>query len=80
MEVTATRFRRELFALMKEALQGTEVCVTYKGERLKLEPVKKPKSKLDRLTPMDIINPGFVDDGSLLKEMTQAWEEDWAEI
>ena len=78
MEVTITQFRRDLFKLVEKALEGTEVCVSYKGERIKLKPVKKLKSKLDRLTPCDFINFD-VPETLLMEEMSKAWEKDWDE-
>ena len=77
MEVTITQFRKDLFSLVQQATQGTEVWVTHKGGRFKIAPDKKPASKLDRLTRADFINFDFVDDGSLLEEMTREWEKDW---
>ncbi len=83
MEVTITQFRRQIFQLVNQAMDGTEVWVTHKGRRFKITPDTKPVSKLDRLTPCDFINfdvPDPEKDGSLLKEMTEAWEKDWEEF
>ncbi len=78
MEVTITQFRKQLFALANQALEGTEVWVKHKGRRFKLTPEDKPKSKLDRLTPMSIWNDD-VPDTLLYEEMSKAWEKDWEE-
>jgi len=79
MEVTITQFRKQLFTLVEEALQGNEVWVKHKGRRVKLIP-EKPISKLDRLTPVDFINFDTPQNGSMLAEMTRAWEKDWEEL
>jgi hypothetical protein len=36
MEVTITQFRRDLFTLVEQAMNGTEVWVKHKGRRFKL--------------------------------------------
>ncbi len=79
MEVTITQFRKDLFDLVQQALSGTEVVVSYKGKRLKIVPEDRPPNKLSRLTPMRVIVHDPIDDGSMLKEMTDAWERDWDE-
>jgi hypothetical protein len=80
MEVTITQFRKQLFTLADQALNGTEVWVKHKGRRFKLAPDDKPVSKLSRLTEVDFINFDVPDHGSMLEEMTQAWEKDWEEL
>jgi len=80
MEVTITQFRRDLFSLVEQAMGGKEVWVKHKGRRFKLTPEKKPGNKLARLTRCDVMSYDILDDGSLLKEMTEAWEKDWADI
>ena len=78
MEVTITQFRKQIFQLVNQAMEGTEVWVTHKGRRFKITPDIKPVSKLDRLTKTDCINFDIPeDDGAMLKEMTEAWEKDW---
>jgi prevent-host-death family protein len=80
MEVTITQFRKQLFTLVERAMQGTEVWVTHKGRRFKLTPdEQQPVSKLDRLTPMKIINVD-VPESRLWEEMSKAWEKDWDEL
>ncbi len=80
MEVTITQFRRDLFSLVTQAMEGTEVWVKHRGRRFKLTPEKKPGSKLSRLTKRDYIINEDIPEDALLKEMTRAWEKDWDEI
>jgi hypothetical protein len=79
MEVTITQFRKQLFTLVEQALNGTaEVWVTHKGRRFKITP-EQPMSKLDRLTPMKIINED-VPESLAYEVMSKAWEKDWDEL
>ena len=82
MEVSITQFRRNIFDLVNQALEGSELWVTHKGHRFKLTPEKKTGGRLSRITPLEIINPKFskLNDSSLLAEMTRAWEKDWADL
>src|SRR5208283_1362888 len=79
MEVPITQFRREIFTLVNQALDGDEVWVTHKGRRLKIVPAGQPASRLSRITPMEVINyaEGGLENTGLLEEMTRAWEADW---
>jgi hypothetical protein len=83
MEVTITQFRREIFSLVNQAMEGTEVWVKHKGGRIKLTPESKPMSRLSRITPMQIINPDLPDfnepafKAQMLEEMEAEWEKDW---
>jgi len=79
MEVPITQFRREIFSLVNQALEGAEVWVTHKGRRLKIVPEGKPVSRLSRITPMEVINyaAGGLENTGLLEEMTREWEADW---
>jgi antitoxin (DNA-binding transcriptional repressor) of toxin-antitoxin stability system len=79
MEVPITQFRREIFSLVNQALEGREVWVTHKGRRLKIVPEGQPVSRLSRITPMDVINyeEGGLENTGLLEEMTRDWEADW---
>ena len=79
MEVTITQFRREIFSLVNQALDGGEVWFTHKGRRIRIVPEGKPVSRLSRITPMDVINyaEGGLEKTGLLEEMTRAWEADW---
>jgi antitoxin (DNA-binding transcriptional repressor) of toxin-antitoxin stability system len=82
MEVTITKFRNEMFDLVNQALSGTEVWVKHKGRRFRIVPDEAPRSKLSRLTPMEIINPNSSeeDEKRMKEEMKQAWEKDWEEL
>ena len=79
MEVPITQFRRKIFTLVNQALEGNEIWVSHKGRRLKLVPEGQPASRLNRITPMEIINyaAGGLENTGLLEEMTRAWEADW---
>jgi hypothetical protein len=79
MEVPITQFRREIFSLANQALEGGEVWFTHKGRRLKVVPEGRPVDRLSRITPMDVINyaEGGLENTGLLEEMTRAWESDW---
>ena len=82
MEVSITRFRRELFDLVNQAIAGTEVWVTYKGQRFKIAPECVPASKLDRITPLDLINEDWTeeDERAMKEEMQREWEKDWSKL
>jgi antitoxin (DNA-binding transcriptional repressor) of toxin-antitoxin stability system len=79
MEVPITRFRREIFLLVNQALDGAEVWVTHKGRRFRIVPENQPGSRLSRITRMDVINyaEGSLENTGLLEEMTREWEADW---
>ena len=78
MEVPITQFRREIFSLANQALEGGEVWFTHKGRRLKIVPEGKPVSRLSRITPMDIVVSGTdLEDDSWKQEMMREWEEKW---
>ncbi|MGD0629060.1 MAG: hypothetical protein ABR987_06900 [Terracidiphilus sp.] len=84
MEVPITQFRRQIFALVTKALDGSEVWVTHKGRRVKIVPEDQPPSRLGRITPMEVmVDPKFdMDDPAFkaewLSEMEKEWEKDWA--
>jgi antitoxin (DNA-binding transcriptional repressor) of toxin-antitoxin stability system len=80
MEVSITQFRREMFDLVNKAMDGSEVWVVHKGRRFRIAPDAAP-SRLSRLTPLEVINPESQSErSSLLEEMAQAWEKDWANL
>lgn len=82
MEVPITQFRREIFALMNRALEGENIVVSHKGQRIRIVPEVHPETRFDRLTPMQIINPQFpdlMDDAEMKAEMQAEWEKDWAD-
>jgi len=82
MQVSITQFRRNIFALMSEALEGNEVWITHKGRRMRVVPEAGPSTRLARITPLEIVAPEGPDtataDSDLREEMARAWERDWA--
>jgi len=83
MEVSITQFRRDIFSLVNQALDGSELWVTHKGRRLKIVPEGKP---ISRITPMEVmVDPNFdMNDpafkAEMLAEMEKEWQKDWAGI
>ncbi|MFY9853604.1 MAG: hypothetical protein WAK26_06985 [Terracidiphilus sp.] len=86
MEVTITQFRRDLFSLVNQALEGGEVWVTHKGRRLKIVPEGKPVNRLSRITSMEVmVDPkSDINDpaakGEMRAEMEKGWEFDWEKL
>ena len=82
MEVSITQFRQDIFDLVSQAFEGSEVWVSYKGRRFRIAPEDQPSSRLDRITPLEVVNPAGrqLNDPSLKEEMTRAWEKDWSEL
>jgi prevent-host-death family protein len=86
MEVSITEFRRNIFELINQAMDGKEVWVMHKGRRFKVVPEMKPGSRLSRITPLAVINPanqaGSTKQSglSLQEEMMRAWERDWSDL
>ncbi len=82
MEVSITQFRKNIFDLVNQALDGREICVTHKGRRFRIVPDIPAVSRLSRITPLEVINPEFMEpnDPHLLVEMTRAWEKDWVDL
>jgi prevent-host-death family protein len=77
MEVPITQFRRKLFELVNQAIDGKEVWVSHRGRRVRLVP-EHATSKLDRITPMQLIVSGAdLEDGSWKEEMWREWERKW---
>jgi hypothetical protein len=83
MEVPITEFRRQIFALANQAIDGGEVWFTHKGRRIKIVPEGQHASRLSRITPIEIVNPEIPDllDATrkveMMAEMEKAWEKDW---
>jgi hypothetical protein len=78
MEVSITQFRRNLFHLAEQALNGADVSFMHKGRRLKVVPEGEPADRLSRITPMEIIAPGVdLEDDSWKDEMMREWERGW---
>jgi antitoxin (DNA-binding transcriptional repressor) of toxin-antitoxin stability system len=77
MEVPITQFRRRLFELVNQAIDGKDVWVSHRGRRVKLVAEGAP-SKLSRITPMQIIVSGAdLEDDSWKVEMMREWERKW---
>jgi len=87
MEVPITQFRRQIFSLVNQALDGGEVWITHRGRRLRIVPEGRPASRFSRVTPMEILNPEALGLTSptgdaevqeeTMAEMRKAWESDW---
>ncbi len=82
MEVSITQFRREIFDLVNQALDGSEVWVKHKGRRFRIAPDTQPGSRLSRITPLEIVNPDVpeLESRLLQEEMVRAWESDWSTL
>ncbi|MGH9587695.1 MAG: hypothetical protein ACRD3F_12130 [Acidobacteriaceae bacterium] len=82
MQVSITQFRRQMFDLVSKAMEGGEVWVSYKGRRFRVAPDEKPKSRLGRITPLQVVNPKskLRDENALREEMARAWEKDWSAL
>ena len=46
MDVTITEFRRQLFSLANQALDGEEIWFTHKGRRFRIVPEDQPVSRV----------------------------------
>jgi antitoxin (DNA-binding transcriptional repressor) of toxin-antitoxin stability system len=80
MPVNITKFRRDLFQLADQALNGEPIEFIHKGVVFKVAPATKT-SKLSRLTRETVVAPGAdLDTTELLKEMEAEWEKDWSEL
>ena len=81
MEVTITQFRRDLFDLVNDAMDGNDIWVSHKGRRFKVAPEGASASRLERITPLEITNSEYAEpELSLQQEMEAAWEKDWADL
>lgn len=82
MEVSITKFRRDMFELVNRAMEGTDVWILYKGQRIRIAPENAPGSRLSRITPLAVLNPEApgLDDATLQEEMARAWERDWSTL
>jgi antitoxin (DNA-binding transcriptional repressor) of toxin-antitoxin stability system len=76
MEVTATNFRKHLFEVLDQSLNGEPVDIVYKGSRIRLT-VPQNTSKLARavrretlLVPADSI---VESDATLMKKLKKSW-------
>jgi hypothetical protein len=83
MAATITQFRKELFQLADQALQGERVEFLHRGVVFKVIPNSKPKSKLDKLIGQPVIAEGLdieLAGKELLAQMEAEWLKDWSEI
>ncbi len=79
MDVTITQFRRDLFNLVEQAMDGVNVHVTHKGKGFTLKPDGPAPDRLSRITPLNLIL-GDLDDRPDKEEMRLEWEKDWADL
>jgi prevent-host-death family protein len=85
MKVTISDFRKNLFKLVDEVLAGDNVEILHKGKTIRLVS-QIQESKLDRLTPAQILNPDLSGerharaDRELFAETEREWEKDWSEL
>ena len=86
MEISITEFRRDLFDLVNQALEGSEVWVRHKGRRFRIAPEGKATSRLARITPMAILSSDSLDlndpalKAEVMTEVETACEADWSEL
>ncbi len=82
MQATITQFRKELFQMADQAINGEIVQFTYKGVVFKVTPEKK-HSKLEKLVGQPVIAPGVDLDNAgaeLQAAMEAEWNEDWKQL
>lgn len=82
MAIPISQFRRDIFDLVNRAANGEEVSFTHKGRRFRVQPDVSPATRLERLTPLQVVNPasGGIDGKDWQTEMIRAWERDWADL
>lgn len=82
MEVSISQFRREIFDLVNRAAAGEEISLTHRGRRFRVVPEIPIGRRLERLTPLQIVNPraDSLDDQEWKQAMVQAWERDWVDL
>lgn len=82
MTSTITQFRKELFQLADQALNGEIVQFTHKGVVFKVTPEKK-HSKLEKLVGQPVLAEGVdleLAGKELQAEMEAAWQQDWSQL
>jgi antitoxin (DNA-binding transcriptional repressor) of toxin-antitoxin stability system len=81
MDLTISRFRRDLFNLVEAAARGEEIMFTHKGIHFRVTP-EIAADRLSRLTPMQVVTPhtAGLDRKDLMEEMQRAWEKDWVSL
>lgn len=83
VEVPITEFRRQIFTLVNQAIDGEDVWFTHKGRRIKIVPEGQATSRLSRITPVEIINPEaheLLDPARKAAEIGTPWESDWKSL
>jgi len=84
MDITITKFRRDLFRLADQAIEGKLVQFVHKGVVFQVVPEKTKKSnKLDRLVGQPTLAPNtdlLQANKDLAADMEAAWLKDWSEI
>ncbi len=82
-EITATNFRKNLFEVLDQALQGEVVEITYKGSKLRLAPTQST-SKLARGVRRPTLLVDFESiiesDPELMAELEKGWRKDDEEL
>jgi hypothetical protein len=82
VNATITQFRKDLFHLADQAINGEVVQFTYKGVVFKVMPETK-HSKLEKLVGQPVVAEG-VDieqaNKELLAGMEAEWMEDWSDL
>jgi len=79
---TITQFRKDLFQLADQAINGEIVQFTYKGVVFKVTPEKK-RSKLEKLVGQPVLAEGVdltAASKELRSEMEDAWQGDWNQL
>ena len=63
-------------------MNGQDLSFVHKGVHFKVVPLGVEKQKLERLSPLQIINPEHpdLDTAELQAEMQTAWEKDWSDL
>lgn len=83
MQVNATEFRRNLFAVLEHALEGETVEILYKGSSVRLVPADS-SSKLARAKRQNTLlcDPDSIvsSDPALSVAMEAEWRKDWKKL
>jgi hypothetical protein len=86
MKPSITEFRGNLFKLVDKAIAGEQVEFVHKGVTIRVTAVEVESTKLERLTPKQIVNPDLSEEEhqaaekKLHAEMLAEMERDWAEL
>jgi hypothetical protein len=82
VNATITQFRKNLFHLADQAMNGEIVQFTYRGVVFEVKPEKR-QSKLAKLVGQPVVAAG-VDPAlagkELSAEMQAEWEKDWSDL